>query len=326
MEYEPEDIFQEFIAELPKEPSNTKSDTVNNNGIGKVRREGKTLSEYWETAKNEYRKRAERGAPELPTGIAWIDELTDGLHRGELWTISAKSSFGKTSMALNIARNIADKNKSVLFISLEMRGEELVSRLFCEMNRYDHQNLRKGFIVNVSDFQNKDKAFTDFLNAVDFEIVEQGYRFKDIEAIIASYYEGGYPDLICIDFAQLIDTTVAKDERLALQDYIRKLTELAKTKKIAILLVSQLRRLPSGADYNREPGMEDMKGTGALEQLSTVVILIYKVIINGDIRVMVKLAKNRHGPCGEKEMRFIGENFKFEEIPEEVYQERKDLM
>lgn len=268
----------------------------------------KTIQDYWASLKKQAENRLNRGIPEYPTGLKFIDDLTDGIHKGQVWTIAGRSSSGKTSLALQIARNIADRpTNSVLFISLEMTGEQLVERMFCEMMREDNGRIVQGYLD-----KNKSKAFEKYLGSIDFEISENGYNFQELLKIIKDRYVTKKPDLIIIDFAQLIETKT--DQRVDMENYIRKLTELAKVDNVAIILVSQFRRPPSGANMNREPEMEDMKGTGILEQMSHCVLIIYKYIENELEHYILKLAKNRSGPRGSQEVRFIGTEYRFKEI------------
>jgi len=291
--------------------------------------DGKTLSEYWHDFKQEIEARRTRGTPELPTGIDFIDDLTDGIHRGELWTIAGSSGGGKTSLALQIATNIARLKKRVLIVSLEMRGEALVGRIFCQLKDYDNQMLKKG---DYSDgFMDKDKDFVALLTSLDMEIAEYGYNFEEIVHILENFYTTEKPDMVVVDFVQLIDWQEVGDERLALQEYVRKLAELSKTKNLAILIVSQLRRPPSGADLNRPRDITDLKGTGSLEQLSHVVILISKRteerMGRKSIKWMINVAKNREGATGECEFYFKGAEYKFKQVeieatpPKDYYEE-----
>ena len=94
----------------------------------------KTLVEHWQEYKRIKRERESRDAPEFPTGLPTLDDLTDGLHRGELWIIAGGSGTGKTALALQIATNIADNvDYTILYLQLEMPGHELVGRMFCNM-------------------------------------------------------------------------------------------------------------------------------------------------------------------------------------------------
>lgn len=280
---------------------------------------GKTLPEYWQNFKRQVDERRARGKPDMPTGFRWIDDITDGIGRGQLWIIAGTPGGGKTTLALNIAKNIADGNKSVLFISLEMTGEQLVARLFCDYADIAFPELRVGNYP--VEFAEKEKSFLTFISSIDFELVERGYTFQEIEKIITSYYPGGkHPDLIVIDFVQLIDCG-KEDQRTAYEGYIRKLAELSKVKNIGILVVSQFRRPPNTADINRAFELTDLKGTAAFEQLTHVAILIDRFFKKDHIGQIdktrpyfnVRIAKNRYGEMGEREMAFEGEKFRFTE-------------
>ena len=269
-----------------------------------------SISEHWLQAKAIFKDRANRGESEYPTGINFIDEITDGIHKGEIWIIAGKAGSGKTTLALQIAQNIAQNPQhTILFLSLEMKGWELVTRIFCRMKEVPYLNLIKG--EPIMDFEEKEKDFKNFLNKIDFEIYEFGYSFTEIEAILSDAYKQKHPDIIFIDFIQLIEWKEFGDQRLALMEYIRKLKELAKKLDIAVVICSQLRRLPSGSDYNRPPDLTDLLGSGSLEQTCDKCVFIYKEIKSNDIRYFIKLAKNRQGLTDCKEVHFQGEFYRF---------------
>ena len=245
--------------------------------------------------------------------MSFLDNATDGLRRGEIWIIAGKSGGGKTSLALQIAKSFSDDTKNnILFISLEMKGYELVTRLFCGMYGVNFSDYRKGF--KIENFEEKDKSFIEYITSIGFEISEyKGYKFKEIEEIIVEGYVDYKPDVIFIDFIQIIDKMGFKDERHAMMEYIRKLKELAKKYNIGVVVISQLRRLPSGSNYNREPDMMDLLGTSTIEQVADKVVLCYKAIKNGDEQWFIKLAKNRQGMLVKSPVRFEGQFYQFVE-------------
>jgi replicative DNA helicase len=282
--------------------------------------ENKTLLEYFAEAIGIFRARNSRGNPSFPTGLDFLDEATDGLSKGEVWIISGKSGGGKTSLAMQMFRSFGnDPKHTSLFLSLEMKGWELVARMFCEMESISYTDLKKG--IFPADFKEKEEKFKKYVALRDYEIFEYGYKFEEIEKILQTAYEKRKPDVIFIDFIQLIEWRAFGDERLALMEYIRKLKELAKKLNIGIVVVSQLRRLPSGADYNREPDITDLKGSGSLEQTADKVILVYKreerdtITGNTTTRYFINLAKNRQGETVAKEVSFVGQYYKFKEMP-----------
>ena len=93
--------------------------------------QGKGVLEYWAEAKRICAENRARGEPDFPTGLRCIDDATGGMQRGEIWIISGKPGSGKTSLALQMARNFADNpDHTILFLSLEMKGWELTLRMF----------------------------------------------------------------------------------------------------------------------------------------------------------------------------------------------------
>ncbi|MEA2036442.1 MAG: DnaB-like helicase C-terminal domain-containing protein [Nanoarchaeota archaeon] len=281
-----------------------------------------TIQEHTHQFFSIVKKRRERDRPEFPTGFKCIDDVTDGLHRGEVWVIAGKTGGGKTTLSLQIAKRISDNpSHSVLFLSLEMKGWELVARMFCSMFGFEYVKVMKGILPD--DYIQKKEHFEEYLNSIDFEIFEYGYSWTEVESIIRNAYKSKKPDVIFIDFIQLVEWKGFGNQRLALMEYIRKLKELAKTLDIAIVVVSQLRRPPSGADVNRPPDIVDLMGSGSIEQTSDKVIIVIKKIEgqgeSENITYYFKLAKNRQGETMFKEVWFQGQYYRFtEDIPREV--------
>lgn len=272
----------------------------------------KTLSEHFQDARNLIKEASERkGEPEYPTGISFLDNLTGGIHKGEVWVISGKTGGGKTSLALQMARNCADKNHTILFLTLEMRGWELTLRMYCEMMNKDFSQLLTGKIAidPISEH-----SFMEYISKIDFEIIEFGYTFEEIEKVIETHYKDIKPDIIFIDFIQLIDYSEFNEQRLALVSYIRKIKEMANKMDIGFVIVSQIRRLPSGADYNRPPDLQDLMGSGSIEQTADKCLFIYKQTDETGVKYFINLAKNRQGRTQQGEVKFIGESYRFEDI------------
>lgn len=269
----------------------------------------KTLLEFWHEAKSIQREIREHGEPEYPSSIGFVDLYTGGFHKGEIWIIAGKTGIGKTALAIQLARSFAENPKhKILFLSLEMRGWELLLRMFSEMMEVSYTELILGRI-DIDEV--KEKAYKEFIGNINFEIVEHGYTFADVEKIISSYYKSYKPDVIFLDFIQLIEWKTMKDERLAIMEYIRKIKEWANQFNIGFVVVSQLRRLPSGADYNRPPDLIDLKGSGSLEQCADKVFFIYSKTTIEEKRYFINLAKNRQGRTHEEEVIFEGEFYRF---------------
>lgn len=277
-----------------------------------------TLSEFFTEAQRVIKARKELGGIEFPTGLNFLDELTGGIKRGEIWVVSGKTGAGKTALAMQLLRNFADNpTHSVLAFSLELKGWQLALRSFCEMNGINYSDLENGRIefdpIQI-------KSFEMFIEGIDYEIIEGGYTFAEIEKVIETYYTNKKPDVIVLDFIQLIEWKNFKDERIAIMEYMRKIKELANKLNISFLIVSQIRRLPSGADYNRAPDLQDLMGSGSLEQMADKVIFLYKTFTEGEIPAMdetkyfINLAKNRQGRTDCQEVIYHGESYRFADI------------
>lgn len=275
------------------------------------------LNQFWERKKEQVRTRYLQKEPFLPTGFEWLDFQTDGLPQGKLTIIGASPGGGKTTLALQMARNIADSNKRVLFVSLEMTGEELAGRMFCEMYSVDHGDFSRA--IPIKGFKEKNKSFQDYISEIDFEVVDdKGFTFQEINNIMNERYtQEVKPDVIFIDYLQLISKVGKRSEKDALDEFLRHLVEFAKKTNIAIVLLSQLNR--EGQKANLEPKLTDLKGTGAIDQEAYLIIFPFskKFMKSGieDEKYYIKIGKNRAGQKDiKKEVMFEGRYFRFKEL------------
>jgi replicative DNA helicase len=279
-----------------------------------------TLSEYFAEAQRIIKAQKGNGEYEFSTGLTWVDEITGGMKRGEIWIVSGKTGCGKTAMALQMARNFCDDTRhSILFLSLELKGWQMALRMFCEVNGIDCSDLSN----NRIEFDPRLVAgFEKYLDSIDFDIFEGGYNFEEVESVIKNCYEVKRPDIIFLDFVQLIEWKKFKDERIAIMEYIRKIKEWANKFNIGFVVISQIRRLPSGSDYSRAPDLQDLMGSGSLEQLADKVLFIYKTITTETIKGIsstvekhfINIAKNRQGRTLEKEVIYQGASYHFKEL------------
>lgn len=287
----------------------------------------KILLEFWEQAKQLIEEKKKRGGiPEYPTGLTFLDEITGGFEKGEIWIIAGKTGSGKTSLSLQLARNFAENtDHTILFLTLEMKGWQLILKMFCELLHENYTETRQGRTEIPPE---KEEFFKKFISSIDFEIVEYGYTFEEVLKIFSKLYKNKRPDVIFLDFMQMVEWKQFGEERIAIMEYIRKLKELANKYNIGFVIVSQIRRLPSGADYNRPPDIIDLKGSGSLEQMADKVILIYKTIEklgNDNIeRHYINLAKNRQGEVVTKEVKFVGAESRWEDLKMVVYNDEEE--
>ena len=241
--------------------------------------------------------------PELPTGLTLLDENIWGLHRTELLCLAAKPGEGKTTLALQWAHFLAISEKKVLFVSLEMTSEQLVERMFIQMTQFDAWDLRTG--ANREEFFNKIKPFVEglhelgliFSNCVGYTINEIRQILSDIES------NNGYcPDVMFIDFIQLIAPENGVPKHEAIAEYLRSLKELAMEKNMAIVVCSQMNRAVYG-NKERRPSLHNLKGSSGLEELSDCVIMCWweelgQVENPTGTKYWLLIEKQRHGQPG----------------------------
>ncbi|MEE8180171.1 MAG: replicative DNA helicase [bacterium] len=256
----------------------------------------------------------------LPTGFKELDVRTSGLHPSELTIIAGRPSMGKTSLALNIARNVAvGEKKPVAIFSLEMSKEQVVQRLLCAEARVDSHKLRTGYLAE-EDWPKltmgagvlfEAPIFIDdssTLNAL--ELRAKARRLKAREDVA----------LIVLDYIQLMSAeTSTQNRQQEIADISRALKSLARELKIPVIGVSQLSRRVEDREGNR-PRLYDLRESGALEQDADVVMLLlreeYYNPDNEDVKgeAELNIAKQRNGPTGPIKLAFLKQYTKFEDL------------
>ncbi len=240
----------------------------------------------------------------IPMGFSKIDEITSGLNRSDLILIGARPAMGKTSFALNIARNVSLTGKKVVFFSLEMSNEQLAARVLSTEARVESNKLRSGDIsseewvrlAEATDRLTKCELYFDDTASITVpEIKSKIKRARDVDCII-------------IDYLGLMESAKKKENRVQeITDITRGLKMLAKDMKIPVVCCAQLSRGPekNGKSSNR-PMLSDLRDSGSIEQDADIVMMLYREgyyknsAQNADeidmTQADVDIAKNRHGP------------------------------
>lgn len=262
--------------------------------------------------------KSRKGHPEMPTGIPSLDELIWGIHRKEVQVFAARTSNGKTTMVLQIATHLASQKKNVLFISLEMTNDQVMERVLCNYSGISGWDLRRGILP--SDFDERVSQFRQVVDGLDLFLVDNmGSSFDQLRSIFTSMEMAKTkPDVIVIDYINLISPGDDQDDRGAIKEYIRELKEFAKHYNIAVIVVAQVNR-EAMKQKDSTPQIHNMKETGALEEVADTVCLLHwkrdteDAEADGEFRVIV--GKARHGPQGVVQLRFNAEHYRFEDVP-----------
>lgn len=242
------------------------------------------------------------------TGFSELDKRITGLNRSDLIIIGARPAMGKTSFALNIARNVSVyAKKKVLFFSLEMSKEQLAQRVLSTEARVQSTKFRTGKlepqewqqIADASLFlSDVELYFDDTANITVPEMKARARQLKNVDCIV-------------IDYLQLMKSSKKTDNRVQeVSDITRDLKMMAKDLNIPVVTCAQLaRRTETDKGRSKKPQMSDLRESGSIEQDADIILMLYREdyykdssdVPPEDIRVdeaELIIAKNRHGPTG----------------------------
>jgi replicative DNA helicase len=269
-------------------------------------------------------KMSQREDKNAVTGIAThytqLDEYTSGLQRGELIIIAGRPGMGKTSFALNIAENIALKNKlPVAVFSLEMTGEQLVQRLLSSCARVDQTSIKRGDLT-YDDLDKLYLAMHDLKGAPIYIAETPGINVIDLRARIRRLRDQiGDMGCIVIDYVQIMSglgNGRNSNRAQEIADISRSLKALALELNVPVILLSQLNREVESRQDKR-PNIADLRESGALEQDADIILLLYRDNYydpdskEGNL-AEVNIAKNRSGSTGVVKLAFINKCTRFE--------------
>ncbi len=261
----------------------------------------------------------------LHTGFTALDDLTNGLHKGNLIILAARPSVGKTTLAMNIVENVAIRHNAVCAVfALEMTKDELTERMLCSIGGVSGQKAKKGKLDsdewqklwNAQKILNSAKIFIDDTSMTTVpDILSKCRRLKSMQ--------GGKLDLIVVDHMQLMNAVKSSESRQSeITEISRGLKMIAKELEVPVIALSQLNR--ASETGKRRPQLSDLRESGAIEQDADIVMFIHRPdrapSDDGDVQPQnraeseIILAKNRSGACESFKLLFKGEQTKFVNI------------
>jgi replicative DNA helicase len=257
----------------------------------------------------------------ISTGYRKFDEMTAGLHEGELIILAARPSMGKTALALNIAQHVAGNPhdpRTVAIFSLEMSKESLLTRMICAASRVDQQKFRAGYL-NAEERRRLQVAAMQMVEAPIYIDDTAGTNIMDVHAKLRRVQAERGLGLVVIDYLQLMSSRGRSENRTQEVSAIsRGLKLLSKEMKCPFLVLSQLSRAPETRPGDHRPQLSDLRESGSIEQDADLVGFIFREEIykpdREDLKGLAKLiiAKQRNGPIGEVNLVFLKECTKFE--------------
>jgi replicative DNA helicase len=248
----------------------------------------------------------------LTTGYHDLDNLLAGLQKSDLVVLAARPSVGKTSLALDIARNVATKAKvPVGIFSLEMSKEQLVDRLLCSEAGVDLWKMRTGKLSDRDeddDFPRIGHAMGVLSEAPIFIDDSATSNIMEIRTKARRLQIENGLGLLIIDYLQLMESRSQKtDNRVQeIAEITRSLKGIARELNIPVLALSQLSRAVE-ARSPAIPKLADLRESGSIEQDADVVLFIYRKAMDRNFREItpeekniaeIHIAKHRNGPTG----------------------------
>lgn len=245
------------------------------------------------------------GKPEFETGLEVVDRGIFGYHKSQLTVLAARPGVGKTSFACQNAYNLAKAGNKVAFLSLEMTKETIVERIFCSEYNVNGFDLIMG--KTTPSILAKLSKFAKEVEKLPFKIIDD-YCHTENELYTLIEHLGFRPDIIFLDHIQHIRALDKKSNWECLTEYLRYMKEIAMKYQIAVVVLSQINRQGEEA-----PTLANLKGTGAIEEMSDHVLLFHQLKEPTPTRsnFKIQIAKNRFGPVGTFELYFSGESYRF---------------
>ncbi|MCI2055509.1 MAG: replicative DNA helicase [Oscillibacter sp.] len=255
-----------------------------------------------------------KSLPGLSTGLSAVDAKIAGLNKSDLILLAARPGMGKTSMALNLALNVAKASQqTVALFSLEMSKEQLVTRLLSSEALVENGKLKTGNL-RETDWE-KIAAAATVLDRLDIRIDDN--PLLSVADMNAKCRRLDHLGLVVIDYLQLMTSAgkgnsySGENRQQVVSDISRMLKIMAKELQVPVLCLSQLSRANEKRDDKR-PMLSDLRESGAIEQDADIVMFLYRDdYYNEDSEkhniAECIVAKNRHGETGKVELRWMPE-------------------
>ena len=206
----------------------------------------------------------------LATGFQDLDILLSWVEKGNLIVIGGRPAMGKTAFMTSILYNLLKSDKKCIVFSLEMSINQYLKRLIAQVGEIDLFSLNNNELLN--DRKNEEiKTALDIISSFDLTVFDDKYKIDEIRNKI----ETEKPEYVFIDYLQLLETPRKKQRSEAITNIMLDLKQTAKENNCIIFISSQLSRALE-TRYDKRPMLSDLRESGDIENISDVVLLIYR--------------------------------------------------
>jgi replicative DNA helicase len=257
----------------------------------------------------------------IPTGFSRLDEITNGLHAGQMITVAGRPGSGKSTLALDFARSAAVKHrKPTVIFSLEMGKLELMMRLFSAEASVPLRNMRSGHMAD-QDWQRMARRAGELAEAPLYLDDSPNLTMMEIRAKARRLRQRHDLQLIIIDYLQLMTSGKRVESRQQeVSEFSRAIKLLAKELDLPVVALSQLNRGPEQRT-DKKPLLADLRESGSIEQDSDLVLLVHREDMYerespraGEADIII--AKHRNGPTATIQVAFQGHLSRFADMPD----------
>ncbi len=256
----------------------------------------------------------------VPSGYIELDKMTAGFQRTDMIVVACRPSMGKTSLALGAARHAAVHAKlPVVFFSLEMSKESIVTRLLAAEAKVDQHKIRTGKLTE-NDWAKLTRAAGALSEAPIYiddtpalTVLEMRGKARRLKA------EVGDLGLVIVDYLQIMGAPKSESREKAISDMSRSLKALAKELNVPVMALSQLNR-NIDLRQDKRPMLADLRESGAIEQDADLILFIHRE----DVEAMAQpnmasvaefiIGKHRNGPRGTVKVAWLGQYASFENL------------
>jgi replicative DNA helicase len=272
----------------------------------------------------------DRGTAPIPTGFPDLDSALGRLQRGDLVILAARPALGKSTLAMNIARNAAGQGAVAAVFSLEMSREQLALRLLSAEAEVDSHLLRLGLLGETA----TQRVMTGIGELSDLGIYmddSPAQTVLDMRSKVRRLHTEHGVDLLIVDYLQLIAGRAdgrGENRVQELSEITRQLKAMARDLNVPVIALSQLSRsIEQRPDHY--PQLSDLRESGSIEQDADVVAFIHRedkyytedqwaernpTEQYPENLAQIIIAKNRHGPTSSIHLYFRGNFMRFESL------------